>query len=170
MTDSPAQETPKPSIVASPTEFGLLRLGYGEDFNSRFLEEFKSTGASGGFIVSAIGSFTNVVYGEGFHHPNGDLDMRQITGSGNPFETGAMSGHLGYTESGEAVAHVHALFARPDGSLFGAHLFTGTIMLTLELTIALHSSAGWAMRLHDPEPHVSMSIPRRAFLPQPVRI
>lgn len=155
--------------MAIPTEFRILRLGYGEDFTSRLLEEFKATGAPGGSIVSAIGSFTEVVYGEGFRHPNGDLDMRQVTRSGDPFEMGAMSGHLGYTEAGEVVAHVHALFARPDGGLFGGHLFTGMIMLTLELTIALHSSAGWTMRLHDPEPHVPMSIPRWAFLPQSVK-
>lgn len=169
MSDAPVQEAPIPSIVASPTEFRVLRLGYGEDFTTRLLEEFKATGAPGGSIVSAIGSFTEVIYGEGFRHPNGDLDMRQRKRSGDPFETGAMSGHLGYTQAGEAAAHVHALFTKPDGSLFGGHLFTGTIMLTLELTIALHSSAGWTMQLHDPEPRVPMSIPRRAFLPWPVK-
>lgn len=80
-----------------------------------------------------------------------------------------MIGHLGYTEVGEAVAHTHALFARPDGSLFGGHLFTGAIMLTLEITIALHSLVGWFMQLHDPEFLVSMSISHRAFRPHSVR-
>jgi predicted DNA-binding protein with PD1-like motif len=165
--EAPAHETAQPGIVASPTEFCIIRLGTGEDFTSRLLEEFRATGAPGGSIVSAIGSFSEVVHGEAFYHPDGSLDMRQITSSGNPFETGVLSGHLGHTEDGEAIAHVHALFGKPDGSLFGGHLFTGKILVTLELTIALHSSAGWRMRPHCPEPHLPMSIPRRAFLPYP---
>lgn len=168
--DQPTEphETPQPSVVASPTEFRILRLGTGEDFTSRLLEEFTATGAPGGAIVSAIGSFADVTYGEAFYHPDGKLDMRQVTHRGNPLETGALSGHLGYKESGEAVAHVHGLFATTNGSLFGGHLFTGRILLTLELTIVLHSSAGWSMKLHNPEPCVPMSIPRRAFLPKSV--
>ncbi|KAH6954117.1 hypothetical protein HG530_015870 [Fusarium avenaceum] len=160
------QEAPQPAIIASPTEFRILRLGTGEDFRSRLLEEFKASGAAGGSVVSVVGSFDQMVIGEGFYHPNGDLDMRQVTRNDGPYETGSMSGHLGYTEEGEAIAHIHATFATADGSLFGGHMFEGRILLTLELTIALHSSAGWTMRVHDPEPHVPMSIIRRAMLPQ----
>ncbi|KAL7911417.1 hypothetical protein GGI35DRAFT_447327 [Trichoderma velutinum] len=162
-----ACETPQPGIVASPTEFRILRLGLGEDFTPRLLEEFRATGAPGGSIVSAIGSFSEAVYGEAFYHPNGDLDMRQVTRCGDPLEAGTLSGHLGYTDEGEAIAHVHALFACPDGRLIGGHLFSGKILVTLELTIALHSSAGWTMRPHYPEAHLPMAIPRRAFLPRP---
>jgi predicted DNA-binding protein with PD1-like motif len=161
----PAHETPRPAFIASPTEFRVLRLGTGEDFTSRLLEEFTATRAPGGSIVTAVGSFSEVTYGEGFYDPDGNLDMREVTRNGDPFETGALTGHLGYNVAGDATAHVHALFATPDGSLFGGHIFGGKILLTLELTIALHSSAGWTMQPHDPEPHVPMSILRRAFLP-----
>lgn len=159
------QEPAVRGLRGGPTEFLVVRLGTGEDFTSRLREEFVASGARAGSIVSAIGSFAEIVYGEGFYHDNGSLDMRQVVRSGQPFETGALSGHLGFTDSGDPISHVHGLFAQPDGRIFGGHVFEAKVLLTIELTLALPSSVAWTMQPHNPEAHVPMSIPRKAFLP-----
>ena len=90
--------------------------------------------------------------------------MREIRRNG-VFETGTLSWHLGHDAAGDPTFHVHGLLVASDG-VFGGHLFGGTVLLTLELTLLL-PAVTWHMGPHDPEPHVPMAIPRKAFLPFP---
>jgi predicted DNA-binding protein with PD1-like motif len=142
----------------------FVRFGTGEDFLPRLLEEFEATKATGAVVVSAVGSFSEVVYGEGYLRSDGVLDMRQVQRNG-VFETGGLSGTLGRDEEGIAVCHVHSVFATPEGAVIGGHMFSARVLLTLEIALLVPEEIGWRMAPHDSEPHVPMGVPRVAFLP-----
>jgi len=124
-----------------------VRLEKGEPVHESLLKVFAQAGAQAGFVVSGIGMLRNPELG--FFAGEGKYERRQFEGN---FELLNLSGNVSLNE-GELMAHLHAMLANEDYSVFGGHLFSAAVGLTLEVQLSLAEQAHMYRKL---EPEVGL--------------
>jgi predicted DNA-binding protein with PD1-like motif len=112
-----------------------VRLEKGEAVHESLLNIFGQVGARAGFVVSGIGMLQDPELG--FFAGQGRYERRQFNGN---FELLNLSGNVSLND-GEPMAHLHAMLANDDYSVFGGHLFSATVGLTLEVQLSLAEEA-----------------------------
>ena len=121
----------------------LCRLMPGEDLFTSLRNIAQDHGMERGVILSAIGSFKNVVFRNVKLNtvlPVTTDHTQEIEAEG-PFELLSLEGSLFPSESeGEPIIHMHVMLGSPSGSVMGGHLFKASIFTTTE--IALGKLAG----------------------------
>jgi uncharacterized protein len=108
-----------------------VRLERGERLPDVLLELYTQYEATGAFIQGGIGMLADVELGY-FKSP-GQYDHKQF---GGRYECLALQGNLSLYD-GQPLAHLHAMLANEDYSVFGGHLFSAVVGLTLELKLTL---------------------------------
>lgn len=107
-----------------------VRLEVGEDVHSSILEACRQHGARGGF-VSGIGMLEDPELG--FFIAKGQYDSRVCPGR---YECLALTGNVS-EKFGELMAHLHAICADKKLSVFGGHVVSAKVGVTLELSISV---------------------------------
>jgi predicted DNA-binding protein with PD1-like motif len=106
-----------------------VRLEPGENVHAALLEACRRHGLECGFVVSGIGMLEDPELG--FLQAPGDYDHRRFSGK---FELLNLSGNVAINE-GQAHAHLHVTLGNPDYSVFGGHLFSAMVGVTIELLV-----------------------------------
>jgi uncharacterized protein len=116
----------------------LSRLMPDEDLFAGLKRIAKDHGIERGVIISAIGSFKNVIFRNvktKVEMPVKGENTNEIEEAG-PFELLSLEGNLFPSESeGEPIIHLHVMLGSPSGSVMGGHLFKATIFTTTEVVI-----------------------------------
>lgn len=120
-----------------------VRLMKGEDVHSSILGAFRQHGCQGGFVVSGIGMLAGPELG--FFAGKGQYERQQFSAH---FELLNLSGNVSLHE-GELMAHLHALLANQDYSVFGGHLFSASVAVTLEVQLTLAEKAHMQRKVED---------------------
>lgn len=107
----------------------VIRLQAGEDVHESLLGLCREHGVRGGFVVSGIGMLSDPELG--FFVNNGQYERQSFPGR---HELLNLSGNISLRD-GDVMAHLHALLANEDYSVFGGHLFGAKVGLTLEVLI-----------------------------------
>jgi predicted DNA-binding protein with PD1-like motif len=108
-----------------------IRLEVQEDVHASILEACRRYGARGGFVTSGIGMLEDPELG--FYVAKGDYDSRVCTGR---YECLALTGNVSQ-KFGELMAHLHAICADKKLNVFGGHLISARVGVTLELAITV---------------------------------
>ena len=116
-----------------------LRLEAGEDVHTTLLDTCRQYDVEGAFVVSGIGMLADPELG--YFIEKGRYERRTFPGR---FELLNLSGNISL-HNDELMAHLHALLANTDYSVFGGHLFNATVGLTLEAQITVVSQP---IRMH----------------------
>lgn len=109
----------------------VLRLAAGEDVHGSLLAICREHGVQGGFVVSGIGMLSDPELG--FFVREGQYEHRRFPGR---HELLNLSGNISLRD-GDVMAHLHALLANEDYSVFGGHLFEAQVGLTLEVLLQI---------------------------------
>lgn len=116
----------------------LSRLMPDEDLFAGLKRIAKDHGIERGVIISAIGSFKNVIFRNvktKVEMPVKGENTNEIEEAG-PFELLSLERNLFPSESeGEPIIHLHVMLGSPSGSVMGGHLFKATIFTTTEIFI-----------------------------------
>jgi predicted DNA-binding protein with PD1-like motif len=107
-----------------------VRLEMGEDVHSSILEACRRHGARGGF-VSGIGMLEDPQLG--YFIEKGSYESREFTGR---YECLALTGNVS-EKFGELMAHLHAVCGDRKLSVFGGHVISAKVGVTLELAISV---------------------------------
>jgi len=103
-----------------------FRMAAGESVHDALIALCRQHGVNGGFVVSGIGMLADPELG--YFVGEGRYERRAIPGR---FELLALQGNVSLRD-GEPMAHLHAMLANEDLSVFGGHLFSAGVGLTLE--------------------------------------
>ena len=116
----------------------LSRLMPDEDLFAGLKRIAKDHGIERGVIISAIGSFKNVIFRNvktKVEMPVKGENTNEIEEAG-PFELLSLEGNLFPSESeGEPIIHLHVMLGSPSGSVIGGHLFKANVFTTTEIVI-----------------------------------
>jgi predicted DNA-binding protein with PD1-like motif len=116
----------------------LSRLMPDEDLFASLKKIARDHGIERGVILSAIGSFKNVIFRNvktKVEMPVKGEDTNEIEEAG-PFELLSLEGNLFPSESeGEPIIHLHVMLGSASGDVMGGHLFKATIFTTVEIFI-----------------------------------
>ena len=116
----------------------LSRLMPEEDLFASLKKIAKNHGIERGVIISAIGSFKNVIFRNvktKVEMPVKGEDTNEIEEAG-PFELLSLEGNLFPSESeGEPIIHLHVMLGSASGDVMGGHLFKATVFTTGEIAI-----------------------------------
>jgi uncharacterized protein len=123
----------------------IIRLNAGEDVHATLLELCRRHGVQGGFVVSGIGMLSDPELG--FFVNNGQYERQTFPGR---HELLNLSGNISLRD-GDVMAHLHALLANEDYSVFGGHLFGATTGLTLEVLIDIAPDDVRMYRVVEPD-------------------
>lgn len=109
----------------------ILRFDRGEEVMIMFLawaRERKLPGAA----LSGLGAVERPYLGYYDVEKKGYLE-KEFEGE---FEIASLSGNLGWdAESGDPIAHVHAVISGPNFLAFGGHLYSAVVSGTVEITV-----------------------------------
>ena len=103
-----------------------FRMVAGESVHDALIALCRQHGVRGGFVVSGIGMLADPELG--YFVGEGRYERRAIPGR---FELLALCGNVSLRD-GEPMAHLHAMLANEDLGVFGGHLFSASVGLTLE--------------------------------------
>ena len=109
----------------------ILRLQAGEDVHGSLLEICRQHGVQGGFVISGIGMLSDPELG--FFVRDGQYERQRFPGR---HELLNLSGNISLRDGG-VMAHLHAMLAHEDYSVFGGHLFEAQVGLTLEVLLQI---------------------------------
>jgi uncharacterized protein len=123
----------------------IIRLNAGEDVHSSLLELCRQHGVQGGFVVSGIGMLSDPELG--FFVKDGQYERQRFPGR---HELLNLSGNISLRD-GDVMAHLHALLANEDYSVFGGHLFAAATGLTLEVLIDIAPEDVRMYRVVEPD-------------------
>ena len=102
-------------------------------------------------ILSAVGSIKDVVVrnlGPAADLPIAADDWEALEEPG-PFELLVLSGNL-FPMGGDPILHLHATLGRPDGTVIGGHLDSGTVFSSVELFF-VSVDRSWAVKSPNEE-------------------
>jgi uncharacterized protein len=123
----------------------IIRLVAGEDVHSSLLSICREHGVHGAFAISGIGMLSDPELG--FFVRDGQYERQRFPGR---HELLNLSGNLSLRD-GELMAHLHALLAHEDYSVFGGHLFEAKVGLTLEVLLQIVPDEVQMYRVVEPE-------------------
>jgi uncharacterized protein len=109
----------------------VIRLQAGEAVPEALLALCREHGVHGGFIVSGIGMLSDPELG--FFVNQGQYERQTFPGR---HELLNLSGNVSLRD-GDVMAHLHAMLANEDYSVFGGHLFGAKVGLTLEVMLQI---------------------------------
>ena len=107
------------------------RLDIGEDVLPGLLALCRHYGVQGGFAISGIGMLADPELG--YFAGAGQYVKRVFSGN---HELLNLSGNFSLRD-GELMAHLHAMLADEEFHVFGGHLFSAKVGMTLELQISV---------------------------------
>jgi len=107
------------------------RLEIGEDVLPSLLAICRQHGAQGGFAVSGIGMLADPELG--FFAGAGQYVKRMFPGN---HELLNLSGNFSLRD-GELMPHLHAMLSDEEFRVFGGHLFSARVGMTLELQLTV---------------------------------
>jgi uncharacterized protein len=111
----------------------VARLERGERLPDDLLRLYQELDITGAFVHVGIGMITDVELGY-FTGP-GQYARKRFTGA---YECLAIQGSICLYD-GQPTAHLHAMLANEDYSVFGGHLIAAEVALTLELELSTYS-------------------------------
>lgn len=142
----------------------LVHLGPGEDLHDAVYEAFERSDREFPVIASCIGSLSRLDYGLAA------CDESGVPGPGLRFlreddaiEIGGIHGHVGLDSDDRPSAHLHGVMFGRDGSPIGGHIFSATVLITIEFALLGRDGPMWR-RVHRP---VSGSPPLPLLVPEP---
>jgi len=103
-----------------------IRLEAGEDVHASLLSACQQHDVRQAYVVSGIGMLADPTLG--YFVSKGQYEQREVPGR---FELLSLSGNI-CLHDGKLMAHLHAMLAHEDLSVFGGHLFAAKVGLTLE--------------------------------------
>ncbi len=123
----------------------VIRLQAGEDVPGALLALCREHGVQGGFVVSGIGMLSDPELG--FFVQAGQYERQTFPGR---HELLHLSGNISLRD-GDVMAHLHAMLAHEDYSVFGGHLFGAKVGLTLELLLQIVPDTVRMSRVVEPD-------------------
>jgi len=121
-----------------------LRLEAGEDVFSSILKALGEHNIRQGFVVSGIGHFAPVRLG--YFIGAGQYAEQDFPDGGEVLN---LSGNIALKED-KPFLHLHCVLGRDDYSVFGGHLVSATVDVTLEvLVIAIPDQARMTRKLEE---------------------
>lgn len=108
-----------------------VRLQAGEDVHGSLLDICRRYQVQGAFVISGIGMLSDPELGFFVNH--GKYERQRFAGR---HELLNLSGNISMYD-GAPMAHLHAMLANEDYSVFGGHLFQATVGLTLEVLLQI---------------------------------
>lgn len=108
-----------------------VRLEEGEDIHGMILEACRQHGVRGGFVISAIGMLADPELG--YFVGKARYESKRFEGR---FECLSLTGNVA-EKYGELMAHLHAMCADEDYGVFGGHLISAQVGVTLEVGLAV---------------------------------
>lgn len=114
----------------------LARLMPGEEVFSRLKEIAVKERVERAAILSAIGSFEDVVFRNLQDHIALPIQMEKTIEFSlhGPFEVLSLEGNL-FPLQGQSFLHLHCLLSDPKGQVTGGHLFSARAFSTLEILL-----------------------------------
>ena len=97
--------------------------------------EVDAAGLAGAAVMSAVGSFSTVVYTLPEVLDDGSFSYVGLRRCDEPLSIVSLSGHFGRDAAGGVRHHLHSAFALNDGRVLGGHLFEGVVLVTAEITM-----------------------------------
>lgn len=122
-----------------------VRLHAGDDVHGALLDACRGHGVRGGFVISGIGMLSDPELG--YFVGNGRYERQAFPGR---FELLSLCGNISLKD-GEPMAHLHAMLAREDYSVFGGHLCSSKVGLTLEVLILAVPEPARMYRVIEPD-------------------
>lgn len=112
-----------------------VRCAAGDDICSTLAAEVERLGLPGAAVVTAVGSYSEVVYALPGVREDGSFAYMDLTRMQGRFSLVSLTGHFGRDDKGEVRHHLHTSFACEDGQVLGGHLFSALVLVTAEISL-----------------------------------
>ena len=123
----------------------VIRLQAGEDVHYSLLDICREHSVHGAFVISGIGMLSEPELG--FFVKDGQYERQRFPGR---HELLNLCGNISLRD-GDVMAHLHAMLANEDYSVFGGHLFEARVGLTLEVLLQIVPDEVRMYRVVEPD-------------------